>query len=273
MARGVVGIWSHGPVTRAFAIRDEGIVIGRDLIGETTDDRISKQHARLERVGERVRVTDAGSRNGTFVNGHQLDVAGVEIDVGGIIRTGRTLWAISTDVSSTEIVLRVREILGVIEVAEAGLTIHAGFIEACLLWQDAQWLVLDAVRRAAHTRAAMGGMLRGEDLDPVAESRATMHAVFPGIESATRAAKRLAVRIEGATVRPIAGGNALVEASRGERRVTITCPPSTAYLVDAFDGAILVASGHTLVDDEAIAAAQAWLERGEATATSALKRS
>ncbi|MEO7094799.1 MAG: hypothetical protein ABI175_16190, partial [Polyangiales bacterium] len=47
---------------------------------------------------------------------------------------------------------------------------------------------------------------------------------------------------------------------RGDRRVTITCPPSTAYVIELHDGATLVASGSTLEDDAATAVAAAWLD-------------
>jgi len=62
----------HGPAgTTEFPLADPVTVIGR---GETADVRvldpgISREHCRIVRVGEAYRLEDAGSRNGTVVNG------------------------------------------------------------------------------------------------------------------------------------------------------------------------------------------------------------
>lgn len=47
--------------------RDDGL--GLSLIGESS---VSRQHARFDRAGDSVRLTDLGSTNGTFVNGSRL---------------------------------------------------------------------------------------------------------------------------------------------------------------------------------------------------------
>ena len=87
-----------------------------------------------------------------------------------------------------------------------------------------------------------------------------MFAVFPGASSARAAARRLASKLPGATTREADGGEALVEAVRGERRIAITCPPSTAYAVELYERDVLV--GDAVIDDdaEAVALAEGWLE-------------
>src|SRR5690242_839069 len=47
-----------------------GLILGRELLGsQSTDDRISRQHARVRWVGDRFAVTDLESRNGTYAGG------------------------------------------------------------------------------------------------------------------------------------------------------------------------------------------------------------
>ncbi len=245
-------------MTYAHPIPTEGLVLGRALVPETTDDRISRVHARIDRQGDRLVVTDAGSRNGTFVNGHPPESAGTEVMPGAVIRTGRTLWAVVADVALVEIDRRVRAIFDAVQAAAPGSEISVGFLEVCLLSPPRTRTLVEAVVDAATRRAQLGGELVAEDLE--VEARAGVYAVFPGIASAIGAAHRIAAKLAGATTRSLVGGNSLVEASRGERRVAITCPPSTAFLVEIHDGAALVASGYTLKDAEAIAVASAWLD-------------
>src|SRR5258706_14070163 len=64
---GVVVVWSGAhPVVHAFRIPSSGLVLGRELLENTTDDRISRQHARVSWKDKRFVVTDLGSRNGTY---------------------------------------------------------------------------------------------------------------------------------------------------------------------------------------------------------------
>ena len=64
-----------------------------------TDPAISRRHAAFEAVGNRYRLTDLGSTNGTFVDG----VAIVEAFVGGgeVVRCGSTAMRIDVDTTST----------------------------------------------------------------------------------------------------------------------------------------------------------------------------
>jgi hypothetical protein len=60
------------------------ITIGRtdnnDLV--VPDEQVSKFHAFFRLVGDRVEVSDAGSRNGTFVAGRRLEARGASMPVG-----------------------------------------------------------------------------------------------------------------------------------------------------------------------------------------------
>ncbi len=89
----------HGdsPILRACPIDARGLVIGRELFGESVaDDRLSRQHARVEvRRGQFV-ITDLGSRNGTHVDGAAITTA-YEVAPPAVVRTGRTLGVLVPD--------------------------------------------------------------------------------------------------------------------------------------------------------------------------------
>lgn len=57
-----------------------------------SDVTVSRRHCRLSRAGNRVRLDDLGSTNGTFVNGTPVDPGGVELQDGALIQVAaRTL--------------------------------------------------------------------------------------------------------------------------------------------------------------------------------------
>lgn len=70
------------------------IPTGRSLIGRHNDamillddEFVSGRHAAVERAGDRVAITDLGSRNGTWINGRRLDHAAVLRDR-DVVRVG-----------------------------------------------------------------------------------------------------------------------------------------------------------------------------------------
>lgn len=102
-APGVVVVWSGAlPVVMAFRIPRTGLVIGRELLGTTTDDRISRQHARVAWRDNRFVVTDLGSRNGTYTGGHPLVDREVTVTAPSIVRTGRTVSVLMDDITRFE---------------------------------------------------------------------------------------------------------------------------------------------------------------------------
>lgn len=75
-----------GPeVGERFYIDRARLTIGRDPVSDIflNDITVSRNHAVLERAGDEVSVADAGSLNGTYVNGVSVDRA--------ILRTGDAL--------------------------------------------------------------------------------------------------------------------------------------------------------------------------------------
>jgi pSer/pThr/pTyr-binding forkhead associated (FHA) protein len=75
---GPVLVVRKGPeVGERFYVDRPTITIGRDPGSDIflNDITVSRHHATLERVGDEVSVTDAGSLNGTYVNGVSVDKA------------------------------------------------------------------------------------------------------------------------------------------------------------------------------------------------------
>ena len=100
---GVVVVWSGAnPVIHAFRLPAPGLVLGRELIENTTDDRISRQHARVTWRDKRFLVTDLGSRNGTYVGGHALVDREVTVTPPSVVRTGRTVSVLFDDIRRFE---------------------------------------------------------------------------------------------------------------------------------------------------------------------------
>ncbi len=100
---GVVVVWSGStPTVQAFRIPEAGIVIGRELLENTTDDRISRQHARVLWRDTRFVVTDLGSRNGTYAGGNPLVDREVTVTAPSVVRTGRTVSVLLEDVTRFE---------------------------------------------------------------------------------------------------------------------------------------------------------------------------
>jgi len=96
-------VWSgSAPVMHAFRIPSAGIILGRELLENTTDDRISRQHARVEWRDKRFVVTDLGSRNGTYTGGHPLVDREVTMTAPSVVRTGRTVSVLLDDVRKFE---------------------------------------------------------------------------------------------------------------------------------------------------------------------------
>jgi hypothetical protein len=81
-----------GPFTGAtFGVGEGRSVIGRDASAAVrlADAEVSRQHAVLDRSGDRVTLTDLGSANGTFVNGHPLRGSSHDLRPGDLIHLGQ----------------------------------------------------------------------------------------------------------------------------------------------------------------------------------------
>jgi transcriptional regulator with PAS, ATPase and Fis domain len=100
---GVLVVWTGAqPTIQVFRVPTAGLVIGRELLQTTTDDRISRQHARILWKDRRFVVTDLGSRNGTYAGGHALIDREVTVTPPSVVRTGRTVCVLLEDVRKFE---------------------------------------------------------------------------------------------------------------------------------------------------------------------------
>jgi len=103
MVPGVVVVWSGAtPTVQAYRVPPAGLVLGRELLEHTTDDRISRQHARVVWRERRFVVTDLGSRNGTYAGGHALVDREVTVTPPSVVRTGRTVSVLIEDIRRFE---------------------------------------------------------------------------------------------------------------------------------------------------------------------------
>ena len=100
---GVVVVWTGAqPTVQVFRAPAAGLVIGRELLQATSDDRISRQHARVVWKDKRFVVTDLGSRNGAYAGGHALIDREVTVTPPSVVRTGRTVSVLLEDVRRFE---------------------------------------------------------------------------------------------------------------------------------------------------------------------------
>jgi diguanylate cyclase (GGDEF)-like protein len=90
----LVHIYPSGPTMgRRYPLTESEIVVGR---GENCticipDNSVSRMHAQLQATADGFRVTDLGSKNGTFVNDRQLD-APTQLSDGDNLRIGNFLY-------------------------------------------------------------------------------------------------------------------------------------------------------------------------------------
>ncbi|MEZ4362378.1 MAG: FHA domain-containing protein [Kofleriaceae bacterium] len=103
---GILVVWTgSSPTLRAFPLEGE-LVLGRELLGDTSDDRISRQHARIsirDSTGTdpgvlRFGIMDLGSRNGTYASGQPLVDRAITVTAPVVVRTGRTVAMVLEDI-------------------------------------------------------------------------------------------------------------------------------------------------------------------------------
>ena len=100
---GAVVVWTgSAPTIQALRVPTAGLVIGRETLTHTDDDRISRQHARVVWRAPRFVVTDLGSRNGTYAGGQPLVDREVTVTAPAVVRTGRTVAVLVADVRPFE---------------------------------------------------------------------------------------------------------------------------------------------------------------------------
>jgi len=80
----------HGERVTEHELRDSPLTIGRDPECDLffADKKLSRRHARVERVGVGLRLVDLESRNGTWINEERIEAReiapGDEIRIGGL---------------------------------------------------------------------------------------------------------------------------------------------------------------------------------------------
>jgi transcriptional regulator with PAS, ATPase and Fis domain len=89
------------PSLAAHRVGGAATVIGRELFGNTVDDRLSREHARVRLADGAFAVSDLASRNGTYVNGQRITEE-TWVHPPAVVRTGRTLTLLVRDVRRFE---------------------------------------------------------------------------------------------------------------------------------------------------------------------------
>lgn len=99
---GVLVVWTGSePVSRAFRISEGGLVLGRELVGDTDDDRLSRQHVHVESIGSRFEVEDLSGRGATYAGGRAVE-GRVQVPERTVVRTGRTVSVLVGDIRPYE---------------------------------------------------------------------------------------------------------------------------------------------------------------------------
>jgi transcriptional regulator with AAA-type ATPase domain len=83
------------PKPAAVGLPDSGSVVGREWLSANglPDTEVSGAHLKIDRAGGTLRIADAGSRNGTWVNGARLSKGDVvPLEPGSCLRLGRTIF-------------------------------------------------------------------------------------------------------------------------------------------------------------------------------------
>jgi len=117
------------PRSAALPVPDSGSVVGRDWLQANglADTEVSSAHLEVTRAGGVLRVADAGSRNGTWVNGHRLAPRDrTPLDEGAVLRLGRTLFVYRDKLAgSLEPAPPVGELIGPYGLRAVAEVIHA----------------------------------------------------------------------------------------------------------------------------------------------------
>jgi pSer/pThr/pTyr-binding forkhead associated (FHA) protein len=89
MTTTATGPFFRDPTGREHLLTGESIIIGRAVENNivVTSKRVSREHARVERQGQRVILVDLGSTNGTFLNDERV-LAPVELRDGDTVSIG-----------------------------------------------------------------------------------------------------------------------------------------------------------------------------------------
>ncbi|MCA9591979.1 MAG: sigma 54-interacting transcriptional regulator [Myxococcales bacterium] len=101
---GVVCVYRRGELVLDSYRADGACVVGRDDSADLVipDAGISRRHASLEPAGVALAVVDLDSRNGTYVNGQRLSSGRTLAHFGSVVRLGKSLLVVVSDVTPFE---------------------------------------------------------------------------------------------------------------------------------------------------------------------------
>ena len=152
----------------------DAIELGRECDGLLlADAQVSRRHAKVELVGERVVVTDLGSTNGTFLDGVRISSA-VVLEPGTKVRLGDTTLELALEADPRRTTLGA----GSRRTVDAGSTpFDAAVVSSRETPAGARETSIDAVARAVSTDTP--------DLRSVEHDQGTITIVFSDIEAST----------------------------------------------------------------------------------------
>src|SRR5437762_3775426 len=110
-------------VSLKFDAPEKTVVIGRlktcDLV--LTDGLASRQHFSEIKMGDRFKIKDLNSHNGTFLNGEKITTEEIDLPLGATVRAGETLFSFRSDSQTSEGGLTGKKIAGYHLVARVGV--------------------------------------------------------------------------------------------------------------------------------------------------------
>lgn len=168
---GVVVIWTHDrPAALVLPLSKGRIDLGRAAQEQlfVSDDRVSREHCRLEFDGTGWTVTDLDSRNGTFVGGLRVVDKRSSLEP-PLLRVGRCLlWAVSD----------VRPFRGGVTLEPSGVVL-GGLLRRA-------WAEIELLGRSGHTLCLRGESGSGKELAARAfhELHGATAAPFVGVNCA-----------------------------------------------------------------------------------------
>lgn len=98
---GIVFTFSWTKLGQLFEVRDGRNYAGSGTVGPderpldiqlSNDEKMSGAHFLILCQGEKYRIRDCDSTNGTYVNGEQIDALGIELEDGAVILAGTTMF-------------------------------------------------------------------------------------------------------------------------------------------------------------------------------------
>ena len=81
------------PTNARFVVTPAGLTIGRSAPADiiVSGSAVSRSHCKIELAGDKLRVTDLNSTNGTFIDDERIERSAM-LDVGSIMRVGNVLF-------------------------------------------------------------------------------------------------------------------------------------------------------------------------------------